>query len=177
MNRFTKYLLLILVTFNFTTAFALVDISCLKYEPAIVTLIGILHARTYPGAPNFVSIETGDEPETGYYLELRPPICTITSEKGWMLGHDRISEVQLVMSEMQFDQLGANLGGVVSIKGSLFEASNGHHHTPVLIDVRSFEGTEKMTKLPQNEVKSIKQSNVNKPLNVDKKTKTTKNKK
>ena len=125
----------------------------------MVTLIGILQAKTHPGAPNFVSIEAGDEPETGYYIELRPPICTITSEKNWMLGHERISEVQLAMSEMQYEQLGQNLRGVVTIKGTLFEAFNGHHHTPVLIELQSFEGAEKRTNSP-----IIKHEKIVKPI-------------
>ncbi len=159
MKPFIRYLLLILIALNSSSVFALVDISCLKYEPAVVNLIGILKAKIYPGAPNFVSVEAGDAPETVYYIELRPPICTITKEETWMLGHERISEVQLAMLKIQFDQLGAYLGGVVSIKGSLFEAMDGHHHTPVLIDVKSFEGTNK-----NESTVSAKPASVIKPL-------------
>ena len=188
MTRLTRYLMTILAALISPSAFALVDISCLKYEPAIVTLIGVLQARTYPGPPNFVSIEAGDEPETGYYIELKPPICTITKEESWMLGHERISEVQLVVTKMQYDQLGENLGGVVSIKGALFEAFNGHHHTPVLIDVKSFEGTKKdnvvdnikqeiATKQEIKAAKPTKQTNKIKPTKVTKKAKITKKKK
>ncbi len=130
------------VLLNSTATSALVNISCLKYEPATVTLIGVLDSKVYPGEPNFVSIEAGDEPETSYYIALKPPICTITKEESWMLGHERISEVQLAVSKSQLNQLEANMGKVVTINGTLFEAFDNHHHTPVLMDVKSMVGTE-----------------------------------
>lgn len=143
MKNFTKYAFMLMVLLNSTAASALVDIACFKYEPAMVTLIGILQIRVYPGAPNFISIEAGDEPETSYSIVLKPPICTITKEETWMLGHERISEVQLAVSKLQFGQLDANLGKVVTVKGSLFEAFDEHHHTPVLMDVKSLVGTDR----------------------------------
>ena len=156
MTRFAHYLLLILTIFSSTSAFALVDISCFKYEPATVTLVGVLESKVYPGLPNFLSIESGDAPETGYFIELKPPICTITKEESWMLGHQRISEVQLAVSKLQYDQLATSIGGVISVKGSLFEAFNGHHHTPVLMDVKTFEGTEKPVSTATKNEKIIK---------------------
>jgi hypothetical protein len=143
MNLFIKCTFILTIAFCSTFAYALVDLTCFKYEPAVNTVIGILKSKVYPGEPNFVSIEAGDEPETIYFVELKPPICTITKEESWMLGHERISEVQLAVSKLQFGQLDANLGKVVTIKGSLFEAFDEHHHTPVLMDVSSMVGSER----------------------------------
>lgn len=48
--------------------------GCLNAERS-VNLTGFLSRETYPGRPNYMSIEGGDKPETGYYLRLRNPIC------------------------------------------------------------------------------------------------------
>jgi hypothetical protein len=37
--------------------------QCLSYAPASVTLTGALTSKTFPGRPNYESIEKGDEPE------------------------------------------------------------------------------------------------------------------
>ena len=125
-----------------------------------------------------MSIEAGDEPETGYYIALKPPICTVTNQENWMLRHDRVSEVQLVMTKTQYDQLSEHLSGVISIKGTLFEAFNGHHHTSVLIEVKSFAGAETHA-APSNikrentakGVKPITQKSIIKPAKVNNKAK------
>lgn len=143
MKNFIKLAFVLVVLLHSAIVSALVNISCLKYEPAMVTLIGVLDSKVYPGEPNFVSIDAGDEPETSYFIVLKPPICTITREESWMLGHERISEVQLAVSKSQLDQLEANMGKVVTINGTLFEAFDNHHHTPVLMDVKSLVGVER----------------------------------
>ena len=38
--------------------------ECLKYEPEIVEVAGVLETKTFPGPPNYESIEAGDRPET-----------------------------------------------------------------------------------------------------------------
>jgi hypothetical protein len=159
MNIFIKYTFILTIAFSGTFANALVDLTCFKYDPAMITVIGILKSKVYPGEPNFVSIEAGDEPETIYFIELKPPICTITRQESWMLGHERISEVQLAVSKLQFGQLDANLGKVVTIKGSLFEAFDEHHHTPVLMDVNTLVGSERTVGVVMGKAeKPIKQS-------------------
>ena len=168
MVKFIQYFLVILLTANPISAMALVDITCLKYDPALVAITGLLEVKTFPGEPSFLSIETGDTPETGYYIEMKPPICTITRENNWMLGHEKITRVQLVMSKSQYEELKPNLGRVVSVKGMLFEAFNQHHHTQVLLDVKGIDVTD-------NKIRAAKTSNENiiKPsVDVEKSVKT-----
>ena len=52
------------------------DGICLRYKPNNVTLSGKLVRPTFPGRPNFDSIKNGNEPETGFYLELAQTIST-----------------------------------------------------------------------------------------------------
>jgi len=110
--------------------------QCLKYEPAVVSLSGKLVQRTFPGPPNFESVENGDRAETGYYLQLDPEICTRAAKDDDTGDHDGVKAIQLVLSGPQYDALRPKLGARVTLSGSLFEAHSGHHHTPVLLMVR-----------------------------------------
>jgi hypothetical protein len=49
--------------------------KCLSLDPSVVQLTGTLITRTYPEPPNYTSIKHGDEPETYWFLELRPRVC------------------------------------------------------------------------------------------------------
>jgi hypothetical protein len=118
--------------------FALINIAqakevCLRYEPNNVTLSGKLVRLTFPGRPNFDSIENGDEPETGFYLELSHTICTeaaINSDDPSLRG---IKLVQLVLNKNGYSTLKPSIGNNVTLNGSLFAAMTGHHHAPVLL--------------------------------------------
>lgn len=109
--------------------------GCLKYEPDMATLVGKLHRATFPGRPNFESIEDGDEPETGFYLSLNPPICTRGKSGGDEQPHDGVQEVQLVLTKEQYAKLRPQLGRQVKLQGRLFAAFTGHHHADVLLRV------------------------------------------
>ncbi|WP_374511759.1 DUF4431 domain-containing protein [Niveibacterium sp.] len=110
--------------------------QCLKYEPAVVSLSGKLVQKTFPGPPNFESVENGDRAETRYHLQLDPSICTRAAKDDDAGDHDGVSELQLVLSGPQYDAQRPKLGARVTLSGSLFEAHSGHHHTPVLLMVR-----------------------------------------
>ena len=64
-----------LATFLTVLAFQ-AEPGCLPYEPEPVQMTGTLVRLTFPGRPNYESIEEGDEPETGFYLELSRGVCT-----------------------------------------------------------------------------------------------------
>lgn len=106
--------------------------ECLKYEPTIVMLSGKLERRTYPGSPNYENIKKGDEPETGFYLLLKNPICTLGDEESDP--KQNVSLVQLVLDKKDYDKLRPYLGKVIKLKGSLFAAITGHHHAPILLN-------------------------------------------
>ena len=107
--------------------------ECFKYEPSTVILSGILERRTYPGPPNYEDIKKGDIPETGFYLLLNNPICTVGGVE-MNVPQENVSLVQLVLDENNYDKLRPYLGKVIKLKGSLFARMTGHHHAPLLLD-------------------------------------------
>ncbi|WP_394781466.1 DUF4431 domain-containing protein [Undibacterium sp.] len=109
--------------------------ACLHYEPARVTLTGKLHRQTFPGAPNFESIKDGDAAETGFYLTLAQPVCTVEDAEREESGFASVKEVQLVLDQALYDVLRPKLGQQVSLSGQLFAGFTGHHHTDVLLTV------------------------------------------
>lgn len=117
-----------------------VPAGCLKYEPAEVGLAGVIARETFPGRPNYESVEAGDEPETVWVLALEKPVCvdgangddTNVSERG-------VRRLQLVLSRDQYAAYGSLLGMKVRVCGTLFHAITGHHHTSVLITVSRIE--------------------------------------
>ncbi|MDW2981171.1 MAG: DUF4431 domain-containing protein [Rhodanobacter sp.] len=109
--------------------------ACLSYPPAISVITGTLVRLTFPGRPNFESVGAGDEPETGFYLQLKSPICTI-GELGSSVSEPRqnVTLVQLILQQRQYEQLSPELGQSVTLEGKLLSAFTGHHHAPLLLD-------------------------------------------
>lgn len=112
--------------------------GCLPYEPVPVELRGVLSRQTFPGPPNYESVEAGDRPETYWILTLDRPVCvegtagddTNVPEKG-------VRRVQLVLTEGQYSACGSLIGKKVTVSGTLFHAITGHHHTSVLMSVQA----------------------------------------
>jgi hypothetical protein len=109
---------------------------CLQYGAKTSMLVGKLHRETFPGPPNFENIAAGDTPETGFYLTLKPPVCTSAAAGTDDTAFDSVTEVQLVLTEKQYAELRPKLGKEVRLQGQLFSAFTGHHHAKVLLEVR-----------------------------------------
>jgi hypothetical protein len=113
---------------------------CLRYEPDTVAVTGTLARKTFPGRPNYESVAAGDEPETGFYLELAAPICTVASpdssadNNGALQG---VRLVQLVLDSAGYARLRPSVGRSITLRGTLFAALTGHHHAPLLLRVTS----------------------------------------
>src|SRR4051794_28659648 len=105
------------------------DGQCLRYEPDTVRISGILTRETFPGRPNYESIQDGDEPETGFYLHLPRPLC-MHGSAGDDVNHDTtgVTHVQIVLDPAGFNALRPYLGTIVDLRGTLFAAHTGHHH-------------------------------------------------
>lgn len=106
------------------------------FEPSTSTIEGRLITRMYYGPPNY-----GENPETDakqypFILQLDYPIDVLWEEddaNGDVLG---IKEIQVVaMDKETSDLLDTYLDKRVKIRGTLFEAIFGGHHTKVLIEV------------------------------------------
>ncbi len=110
------------------------DKSCLSYDsPA--KLVGTISRHTYPGLPNYESIEEGDEAETGLYLDLNEPVCTDESTDGVNEAKSGVKQIQLVVADKAMsERLNSLQGSVITVQGRLFSAITGHHHAPLLLE-------------------------------------------
>jgi hypothetical protein len=113
--------------------------TCLSCEPSVVKLTGTLMRKTFPGPPNYVSVEQGDKPEVYWLLNLTKPICVAEdpAEPGWNPAHKDIRTMQLVIPAAFYKKYKNLVGQRVEITGSLFGEQTAHHYTPVLLTVRS----------------------------------------
>jgi Domain of unknown function (DUF4431) len=105
-------------------------------EPGVVELEGKLTIRTFFGPPNFGENPETDSKEQGWILSLSKPIelTGITSLESGLINHDQnVREVQLVLPGAHKELIGKK----VAVKGMLFRAHTGHHHTEIVVDVRS----------------------------------------
>jgi Domain of unknown function (DUF4431) len=121
--------------------------GCLSYEPAVVTLSGTLVRKTFPGPPNYESVIHGDKPEISWFLDLPESVCVKEdgAEPDLNPKQSAIREIQLVLQPQQYVQHKALVGRKVVATGTLFGEHTGHHHTPVLLTVRTLEAAPKST--------------------------------
>jgi hypothetical protein len=117
------------------------DAKCLSYAPALVTLAGTITSKTFPGRPNYQSIEKGDQPETFWILNVGEPICTNDGAHPSLNPAEKdVSNLQLLFRNTQLYQTYLPLLNTkVKVTGSLFSATTIHHKTEVMLQVDSME--------------------------------------
>lgn len=108
-------------------------VTCLPYEPDTVRISGTLTRRMFYGPPGFGEDPKHDQKEVGFYLEPAAPLCTVASQDNE--AKDRVRLVQLVLDSAGYARLRPRLGRSVTLRGTLFAAITGHHHTPILLIV------------------------------------------
>lgn len=116
--------------------------GCLEYEPSVVHLRGRIERRTFPGPPNYMSIEGGDQRDVQWILVLRAPACV--DGKG---GDELKSAPEVDLKEMQlvvanasdWKRYGPLAGKDVLVTGTLYHAHTAHHRTRVLLTVQLVE--------------------------------------
>jgi hypothetical protein len=111
--------------------------GCKSYEPALVSLHGILVRETFAGPPNYRDIHKGDEPEAIWLLKLESPICVDEDKAQPDLNPSQrnVRKVQLVLNKEYGERANVLLGKRVVASGTLFGAHTGHHYTSVLLTV------------------------------------------
>lgn len=105
------------------------------YWPAVVELKGKLVIKTFFGPPNFGENPETDVKERSWILSFEKPIYVrAKTETDPILGPsvEDIRELQLVLPKPHRELIGKK----VIVKGTLFHAHTGHHHTDVLMDVQ-----------------------------------------
>jgi hypothetical protein len=113
--------------------------ECLSYNGTI-RVQGTLTQQTFPGPPNYESIETGDQAETYWLVVLDGSACVAADpadDTGLSPAVATLERIQLVVTLDQCRDYADRIGHHVSVSGQLFGAHTGHHRTPVLLnDVR-----------------------------------------
>lgn len=89
----------------------------------------------YYGAPGFGENPATDAKEAGYYLDLSKAICTVSGSDDVDVAKKDIRRIQLLLDQSDYDRLRPFLGKRIALRGTLFGAITGHHHTPVLLSV------------------------------------------
>lgn len=102
---------------------------CLPADPAVVQLSGVLERITFPGPPNYESIEAGDAAESYFVLRLAEPVCVRVSAQSSVSS----IQLQLFLKPPQYEALRGYLGHKVSFSARLWIAETGHHHTPLML--------------------------------------------
>lgn len=110
--------------------------DCLPYGPQI-ELAGRMERETFPGPPNYESIEAGDDPETYWILHLPTPVCAQAGDEPDEGQERNVTRVQLVLAPDHYRSYRPMLGRHVIASGTLMQRLTGHHHTPLLLQVHS----------------------------------------
>jgi uncharacterized protein DUF4431 len=110
-----------------------------QYEPAVSTLHGTLTSKVYFGPPGYGEDTLADEKERTYVLVLDKGIAIQQPKKDLSDGYNaaigNVTHIQLLNQE----SLDKYLNKTVSVTGTLFGAQTGHHHTDVLLDLKSIK--------------------------------------
>lgn len=118
--------------------------SCLNYAPKTVVISGMLEEKTFPGPPNYESVAHGDEAETGFYLKLNNPICTVgEASSPDAYPQERVAIIQLNLNQAGYKNVRQLIDRQVTLSGELYAAHTAHHHAPVII--------QKVTVVARNE--------------------------
>lgn len=110
-----------------------------QYEPTEVYLTGILEFKKAYGPPNYGADPAHDQKVSYYVLMLNSPI-NIKGDPSSELNSEtvmNVKEIQIVDEDFdQLDQIYKSKNRKISIKGTLYKGTTGHHYTDVLINVK-----------------------------------------
>lgn len=116
-------------------AVATAGAPCFPYGPATVELSGKVVLETFWGPPNYGEDPKSDSRETQALLVLDHPICVAAGS-----GEDEPPEQQqtkITLVPQNGEKLAAFANQRARVVGALFHAFDGHHHTPLLVEIES----------------------------------------
>ncbi len=110
--------------------------DCVDITVPRVTLEGRLSLHVFPGPPNYQDVRAGDAAERTLILTLARDICL--DDGGQQADpNERFRVVQVYANSPALRrQLRAGLGRRIRIVGEGFAAHTGHHHAPLVMEVR-----------------------------------------
>jgi len=123
--------------FLFTAQLSWAAVPCLHYSGSSVTLTGKVKLQTFFGPPNYGENPDTDSRETQAILLLAKPICVEANPTDYEEAEQNQLEVTLV--PLNKENLKNYEGKPIAVQGTLYHAHTGHHHTPVLIEIRRIE--------------------------------------
>lgn len=132
--------------FVFHSPFIFAGNKLLHYEPDVVEVSGIVDIFTFPGPPGYEDTRMGDMPESCPYLKLDYPIDIDLSPNTNTLTNDEPKKnIRVLELVLHYDGRWPEMihGSHVWVKGTLFAALTGHHHTRVLMDVHEIKAYSK----------------------------------
>jgi hypothetical protein len=108
-----------------------------------VAFAGSISRATFPGRPNYSSIDDGDEPETVWILTIATPNCVVAESmedgKPYEVAKST-TRFQLVFTDAKaYERHKSLVENRALIRGQLFVGHTGHHHTKALIEVREIK--------------------------------------
>jgi hypothetical protein len=106
--------------------------ACEEYGLSGTTLVGTVTLETFFGPPGYGESPETDSKERQAILHLAKPLCTLASDDA----PAEQGQAQVTLAPMDNLSLQDFVGKVVAVRGSLFHAITGHHHTEVLIAIR-----------------------------------------
>ena len=114
--------------------------SSVYYEPAVISVEGVLETHTFPGPPNYNDIAEGDWAEKCFYLRLDEVIGEVISEPKVTYDYESEKDISVMQLSMMTNRSRFfRDGDHVRLTGSLYQGHNGHHHTRVLMLVDKIE--------------------------------------
>lgn len=120
------------------------DNSCLT-DGDSAELTGKVWRETFPGPPNYESIEGGDKPQTYWILTTDQPYCGEAYNMESGSTHrlpGKLTRFQLVLDNDQYADNQSLVFENATVKGKMFSSHTGHHKTSMLIDVESIKSRE-----------------------------------
>ncbi len=108
--------------------------STYYYEPSMSILTGTLMEDEFFGAPGYGATPDKDAKEKQWILYLDNPINVKPakdSDKG-LDAKNKIDKITLIVDKKS-SKFKNNIGKTIKVKGKLFPAETGHHHTAVLL--------------------------------------------
>lgn len=112
----------------------------LRYEPAVVRLAGFLSVEKHFGPPGYGEDPKHDSVEEALILVLDGWAEVQGDPKGGgnTESFSDVQRIQVVILDQDNRMLWRMIGQHVALEGTLFQAVTGHHHTRVLMTVKSF---------------------------------------
>lgn len=106
------------------------DARCYQYEPATVTVTGLIFLRTDFGPPNYGEDPAHDSRERHIYIRLDKRLCVEADVEGEAEANVRVMQmVYMIHLPFKLEWVGKH----VSVTGTLLHGHTGHHWTKVLI--------------------------------------------